>query len=198
MSDASAHPRATLPGSFALRDALAQSWWLLLLRGIAAILFGILAFIWPGLTLLTLTFLWGAFALADGALSLWAGISGKGGAIAPRWWLAVVGIAGIIAGLLAFFWPGTTALVLLMFIAIWSIVIGVLEIWGAIQLRKEIEGEWWLILGGLVSIAFGVLLLVRPGAGALALVWTIAWFSMFMGVIFIGLSFRLKKLKAPA
>ena len=198
MSDASAHPRATLPGSFALRDALAQSWWLVLLRGIAAILFGILAFIWPGLTLLTLTFLWGAFALADGALSLWAGISGKGGAIAPRWWLAVVGIAGIIAGLLAFFWPGTTALVLLMFIAIWSIVIGVLEIWGAIQLRKEIEGEWWLILGGLVSIAFGVLLLVRPGAGALALVWTTAWFSMFMGVIFIGLSFRLKKLKAPA
>ena len=198
MSDASAHPRATLPGSFALRDALAQSWWLVLLRGIAAILFGILAFIWPGLTLLTLTFLWGAFALADGALSLWAGISGKGGAIAPRSWLAVVGIACIIAGLLAFFWPGTTALVLLMFIAIWSIVIGVLEIWGAIQLRKEIEGEWWLILGGLVSIAFGVLLLVRPGAGALALVWTIAWFSMFMGVIFIGLSFRLKKLKAPA
>ena len=198
MSDASAHPRATLPGSFALRDALAQSWWLVLLRGIAAILFGILAFICPGLTLLTLTFLRGAFALADGALSLWAGISGKGGAIAPRWWLAVVGIAGIIAGLLAFFWPGTTALVLLMFIAIWSIVIGVLEIWGAIQLRKEIEGEWWLILGGLVSIAFGVLLLVRPGAGALALVWTIAWFSMFMGVIFIGLSFRLKKLKAPA
>ncbi|MFX6330976.1 DUF308 domain-containing protein, partial [Acinetobacter baumannii] len=73
-----------------------------------------------------------------------------------------------------------------------------LEIWGAIQLRKEIEGEWWLILGGLVSIGFGVLLLDRPGAGALALVWTIAWFSMLMGVIFIGLSFRLKKLKAPA
>lgn len=199
MSDASAPSRATLPGSgFALRDALAQSWWLVLLRGIAAILFGILAFIWPGLTLLTLTLFWGAFALADGVLSLWAAISGRGGAIAPRWWLALVGIAGIIAGLLAFFWPGTTALVLLMFIAIWSIVIGVLEIWGAIQLRKEIEGEWWLILGGLVSIGFGVLLLVRPGAGALALVWMIAWFSLLMGVIFIGLSFRLRKLKAPA
>ena len=163
MSDTSAHSRATLPGSeFSLREALGQNWWLVLLRGIAAILFGILAFAWPGLTLLTLTLFWGAFALADGVLSLWAAISGKGGAIAPRWWLALVGIAGIIAGLLAFFWPGTTALVLLMFIAVWSIVIGVLEIWGAIQLRKEIEGEWWLILGGLVSIAFGVLLLVRP------------------------------------
>ena len=84
MSDTSVQPRATLPRSFALREALAQNWWLVLLRGIAAILFGILAFIWPGLTLLTLTLMWGAFALADGVFSLWGAISGRGGAIAPR------------------------------------------------------------------------------------------------------------------
>ena len=90
--------------------------------------------------------------------------------MAPRWWLAIVGIVGLLAGFVAFASPGLTALILLMFIAGWAIVIGALEIWGAIQLRKEIEGEWWLILSGLLSIAFGVLLIARPGSGALALV----------------------------
>ena len=119
------HPSPFL--GLALRE-LAENWWLLLLRGIAAIGFGVLAFIWPGLTLLTLTFMWGFYAIADGVLALWAAIAGKGGQIAPRWWLAVVGIAGILAGLLAFVWPGMTALILLMFIASWAIVIGVLQV----------------------------------------------------------------------
>ena len=131
-----------------LLHALAQNWWLLLLRGVAAIAFGILAFFWPGLTLLTLTFLWGAYMLSDGILDLWAAISGKADEILPRWWLALAGIVSILSGLLAFFWPGMTALVLLMFIAGWAIIVGVLQIWGAIQLRKEIDGEWLLVLSG--------------------------------------------------
>jgi uncharacterized membrane protein HdeD (DUF308 family) len=181
----------------ALRE-LAENWWLLLLRGIAAIAFGLLAFLWPGLTLLTLVFLWGIYAIADGILALWAAIASKGGEIAPRWWLAVVGIAGILAGTLAFVWPGMTALVLLMFIASWAIVIGVLQIWGAIRLRKEIEGEWLLALSGVLSIAFGVIMFAQPGAGALAVVWLIGWFAILAGCVYIGLAFQLKKHKRPA
>jgi hypothetical protein len=111
---------------FALQRALAENWWLLLLRGIAAIAFGVLVFIWPNLTLLTLTFLWGIYAIADGIFALGAAVSGKGGQIAPRWWLGLIGIAGILAGLLTFVWPGITAQVLLVFIASWAIVAGVL------------------------------------------------------------------------
>jgi uncharacterized membrane protein HdeD (DUF308 family) len=181
----------------ALRE-LAENWWLLLLRGIAAIAFGLLAFLWPGLTLLTLVFLWGIYAIADGILALWAAIASKGGEIAPRWWLAVVGIAGILAGALAFVWPGMTALVLLMFIASWAIVIGVLQIWGAIRLRKEIEGEWLLALSGVLSVAFGVIMFAQPGAGALAVVWLIGWFAILAGCVYIGLAFQLKKHKRPA
>jgi uncharacterized membrane protein HdeD (DUF308 family) len=181
----------------ALRE-LAENWWLLLLRGIAAIAFGVLAFGWPGLTLLTLVFMWGFYAIADGVLALWAAIASRGGEIAPRWWLAVVGIAGVVAGALTFVWPGMTALVLLMFIASWAIVVGVLQIWGAIRLRKEIEGEWLLGLSGLLSIAFGVIMFAQPGAGALALVWLIAWFAVLAGCVYIGLAFQLKKHKRPA
>ena len=181
----------------ALRE-LAENWWLLLLRGIAAIAFGLLAFSWPGLTLLTLVLMWGIYAIADGILALWAAIASKGGEIAPRWWLAVVGIAGILAGALAFVWPGMTALVLLMFIASWAIVIGVLQIWGAIRLRKEIEGEWLLGLSGVLSVAFGVIMFTQPGAGALAVVWLIGWFAILAGCVYIGLAFQLKKHKRPA
>jgi uncharacterized membrane protein HdeD (DUF308 family) len=189
-------PRSPFLG-LALRE-LAENWWLLLLRGIAAIAFGVLAFIWPGLTLLTLIFMWGIYAIADGVLALWAAIASKGGQIAPRWWLAVVGVAGILAGLLTFVWPGMTALVLLLFIASWAIVIGVLQIWGAIRLRKEIEGEWLLGLSGVLSVAFGAIMFAQPGAGALAVVWLIGWFAILAGCVYIALAFQLKKHKRPA
>jgi uncharacterized membrane protein HdeD (DUF308 family) len=185
-------PLARLP----LLRTLAENWWLLLLRGIASILFGVLAFVWPGLTLVALIFLWGVYALVDGGIALWAAISGRGGEVASRWWLALVGIVGLLAAVVAFTSPGLTALVLLMFIAAWAIVVGVLEIWGAIQLRKEVEGEWWLILSGLLSIAFGVLLFARPGPGALALVWLIGVFAILHGCTLIGLSLRLKQFRA--
>ncbi len=198
MSDTHIQPSRGSPFlGLALRE-LAENWWLLLLRGVAAIAFGVLAFIWPGLTLLTLIFMWGIYAIADGVLALWAAIASRGGEIAPRWWLAVVGIAGILAGLLAFVWPGMTALVLLMFIASWAIVIGALQIWGAIRLRKEIEGEWLLGLSGLLSIAFGVVLFAQPGAGALAVLWLIGSFAILAGCVYIALAFQLKKYKRPA
>jgi uncharacterized membrane protein HdeD (DUF308 family) len=110
-----------------------------------------------------------------------------------RWWLAIVGLLGIAAGLLTFLMPGLTALVLLFFIAGWAIATGVFEIIGAIKLRKEIDNEWLLILGGIISVLFGVGMMLAPGAGALALVWVIGAYSVVMGVIFVALAFRLKK-----
>jgi uncharacterized membrane protein HdeD (DUF308 family) len=183
---------------FALLPALAENWLLLLLRGIVTIAFGVLAFIWPGLTLLTLIFLWGAYAIADGVFALGAAVSSKGGEIAPRWWLALIGLAGILAGLLAFVWPAITAQVLLVFIASWAILTGALQIWGAIQLRKEIEVEWMLVLSGLLSIALGVALLARPGVGALAVIWLIGSFAILVGCIYVSLALWLKKHKRQA
>ncbi len=177
----------------AMVHALAKNWWLLLLRGIAAIIFGVLAFVWPGLTLLTLILFYGAFALVDGVLAIVAAITG--GAPGSRWWLAIVGLVGIAAGLLTFLMPGVSAFVLLFFIAGWAIATGVLEIIGAIQLRKEIDNEWMLILSGVLSVLFGVCMMLAPGAGALALVWVIGIYSVVLGVMFVALAFRLKKHK---
>jgi uncharacterized membrane protein HdeD (DUF308 family) len=176
-----------------LLHGLAKNWWLLLLRGIAAIIFGILAFAWPGITLLSLVILYGAYALVDGVLSIAAAIGGGGGAATPRWWLIVVGLLGIAAGLLTFFWPQITALVLLMFIGAWALIHGVFEIIGAIRLRKEIDNEWMLILSGALSVIFGAAMLIMPGAGALALIWVIGAYSIIFGILFIGFAFRLKK-----
>ena len=198
MSSTQIQPGRPSPLLGLLLRELAENWWLLLLRGIAAIAFGVLAFGWPGLTLLALTLMWGIYAIADGVLALWAAIASKGGEIAPRWWLAIVGIAGVIAGLLTFVWPGMTALILLIFIASWAIVIGVLQIWGAIRLRKEIEGEWLLGLSGVLWVAFGVIMFAQPGAGALALIWWIGAFAILAGCVYIALAFQLKKYKRPA
>jgi uncharacterized membrane protein HdeD (DUF308 family) len=171
---------------------IAKSWWLLCLRGIAAIVFGILVFISPGLTLVTLVLFYGAFALVDGALSLWAAFRG-GVKLLPTWWLFLAGIAGIAAGLLTFLWPGMTAVLLVLFIGAWAFVHGVSQIIGAIQLRKELN-EWTLILSsGIISVLFGAIMLIAPGAGALALAWMIAAYSIVFGIIFIALSFRLRK-----
>jgi uncharacterized membrane protein HdeD (DUF308 family) len=182
------------PGSglgAAMVDALAKNWWLLLLRGIAAIIFGVLAFAWPDITLLTLILFYGAFALVDGVLAVVAAITG--GAPAPRWWLAIIGLLGIAAGLLTFLKPGLTALVLLFFIAGWAIATGMFQIVGAIQLRKEIDNEWLLILGGVISVLFGIGMMLAPGAGALALVWVIGTYAVIIGGLLVALAFRLKK-----
>jgi len=175
----------------AMVHALAKNWWMLLLRGIAAILFGVVALAWPGLTLLTLIQVYGAFALVDGLVAIVAAVTG--GALAPRWWLAAVGLLGIATGLLMFLMPDLTAIVLLYFIAGWAIATGVFQVIGAINLRKEIDNEWYLILGGIVSVLFGVGVMMAPGAGALALLWVIGTYAVFMGVMFVALAFRLKQ-----
>lgn len=187
-------PYAAPPGSIRMRpmlDDLARNWWVLLLRGILSLIFGVLTFVWPGITLAVLVALYGAFALVDGVLSIVAAI--RGGAPAPRWWLALVGVFGIAAGVLTVLWPQITAVVLLMFIAAWAIAMGVMQIVGAIKLRNEIEGEWLLIASGVLSVLFGVMLIAWPGAGALAMVLVIGAFAIMFGILMIGFSLRLRR-----
>ena len=172
---------------------LARAWHWIVLRGVFALLFGIFAFIWPGITLAALVLVWGAYAIADGVMALIAAFTmheeGK-----PMASLIVVGILGIAAGVVTFIWPGMTALVLLLFIASWAVLMGIFEIAAAIRLRKHIENEWLLALSGLVSIVFGVLLFLQPGAGALAVIWLIGSFAIFFGIVLIALGIRLKGL----
>ena len=178
-----------------LPQLLARNWWLFLLRGLAAVIFGVLSFAWPGLSLVTLILFFGAYALVDGAFALAAAIVGRGNA-AVRWWLVVVGLLGIGVGVATFLMPVLTALMLLYFIAGWVIATGILQIIGAIELRKVIDDEWWLILDGAFSVLFGILLFIMPGAGALALIWLIALFAIAYGILMVGFAFKVKKFKA--
>jgi uncharacterized membrane protein HdeD (DUF308 family) len=170
---------------------LARHWWALALRGAAAVIFGVLAFIWPGLTLAILVVFWGAYALVDGVLDVVASFRTNHD---HRWALLIEGVVGIAAGVAAFAWPGLTALVLVYIIAAWGVVTGVFEVIAAIRLRQVIRNEWLLVLSGIVSILFGIVLFVAPGAGALALVWLIAAFAIVDGILLLVLSFRLRGL----
>ena len=174
-----------------MKQYLAKYWWVFLLRGIFGVLFGVLAFVLPGLTLATLVLVWGAYAFADGIFSLWSAASGSAHGD-DRWLVGLQGIIGLAAGIITLIMPGATAIGLLIAIAAWSLVVGVLQIAAAIKLRKEIEGEFWLILSGLISIAFGVFLVARPGAGALSVLWVIATYAIVFGAILIVLAFRVR------
>jgi uncharacterized membrane protein HdeD (DUF308 family) len=172
-------------------ELLARRWWAILVRGIAAIIFGVLTFVLPGVTLAVMVLLFGAYAVVDGIFSLVA--AARGGAARRSWWALVIeGVLSIAAGVVTFAWPGLTALVLVYVIGTWAIITGIFEIVEAVRLRREITGEFWLALGGVASIAFGVLLYVLPAAGALAIVlWTGAYAVVF-GALLVGLSFRLR------
>ena len=176
-------------------EDLSRNWGWVALRGVIAVLFGVFAFIAPGVTLALLILAWGAFAFADGVLTLVAAFKvrdqGK-----PFWPLLIVGLLGIAAGVATFFWPAMTGLVLLAFIGAWAFVMGIFQIMAAIRLRKEIEGEWLLALSGALSVLFGLFVLFQPGAGALALIWAIGAYAIVFGVLIIGLAFKLKGVAA--
>lgn len=174
----------TLP----IATALARNWWLLIIRGILAVLFGLMAFAWPTLTLVTLVLLYGAYAFVDGLTAIWVGASSR------AWGVLLFGILGVIVGIYTFFYPGVTAIALLYLIAAWALVRGIFEIVTAIQLRKEISYEWALVVSGLISIIFGIVLLANPGAGALAMVVVIGVFALMFGVAMIVLALRVRGL----
>lgn len=180
-------------------EMLSRNWWIFLVRGLLAIAFGVVAMIWPGITVLALVLLFGVYVLLDGIIDVGAAISGRGVGAQQlsgghRVLLGLIGLVGVAAAVIAFFWPAITALALLFVIAWWAIIRGVLEIVAAWRLRAELTNEWMWVLSGLLSIALGVILIARPGTGALALVLLIAAFSIAWGVALCIVAFRIRGL----
>lgn len=173
---------------------LARNWWALVLRGVCAVLFGVAAFAWPGLTLAVLIFVYGAYALIDGIFAVIAAVVARQPGRFP-WGLLLAGLAAIVVGALTVALPGLTALALLYLIAAWAIMRGVFEVVAALHLRKEIDHEWLLVASGVLSILLGVFLVVSPGAGVIALLWAIGGMAIVVGLLMIGLGFRLKGLR---
>ncbi len=168
---------------------LARYWWLFALRGIAAIIFGVLALIVPGVTLVVLVALFGAYALIDGVLATIAAFRQRDEN--NRWWVLLLeGLAGIVIGVLAFLFPGQTLLTLLFFIAFWAIFTGIMEIITAIRLRREISNEWSMGLMGVISILLGIVLLVFPAAGLVGLVYAVGIYAILFGILMLYLAFR--------
>ncbi len=177
-------------------QSLSQNWWLLLLRGVLAILFGVAAILWPGITLLTLIVMFGVYAIVDGLIAIWTGLSRT--RESSRWWTFLVeGLLSLGAGIAALVWPGLATLVLIYLIASWAVFTGILEIVAAIRLRHEITNEWFLALGGVLSIGLGILLFLQPAAGSLAIIWMIAGYALVFGILLVILGVRLRNWRAP-
>ena len=177
--------------------SLTRNWWIIALRGVAGILFGLLALIWPGITLGALVLLFGSYALVEGVFNVIAAVRGR--TVERAWWaLLLEGLISIGAGIVTFVLPGLTALVLVYVVATWALITGALEIVAAVRLRQEITDEWWLGASGVLSIIFGVILMLFPGAGALALVLWIGAYSIVFGALLVALAFRLRSWRAEA
>jgi uncharacterized membrane protein HdeD (DUF308 family) len=170
---------------------LARHWWSLVIRGLVAILFGLVTFAWPGITLGALVLLFGAYALVDGIVNLVAMF--RSSRAREHWWAFLLeGIAGILAGLVTFLWPVITTLALVYIIAGWAFVTGIFEIIAAIRLRKHIAGEVLLVLSGILSIVLGFLFAIAPLAGALVIALWVGIYAMIFGALLVALGFRLR------
>lgn len=179
-------------------QVLARNWWALALRGVFAIVFGLIALLAPGVTLVALVILFGAYSLVDGFFGIIAAV--RAAEARHRWgWLVVEGIAGVLTGIITLGWPAITAIVLLYLIAFWALVTGVLELIAGFHLRGHLAGEWMLLLGGAASVIFGIILIIHPLAGALALLWLIGIYAIVFGLLGLILAFRLRgRMTAPA
>jgi uncharacterized membrane protein HdeD (DUF308 family) len=176
--------------SEAMSALLAQNWWLVALRGVVGILFGIVALLFPGSTMLSLVILFSAYMLVDGAFAIASAV--RAARRHERWgWLTLEGIVNIITGILAFLWPGLTILAFVLLIAAWAIVSGALMLAAAFRLKVD-HGRWWLVLGGVVSLVYGVLLVLTPLIGALVLTWWLGAYALVFGVVLLVLAFRLR------
>jgi uncharacterized membrane protein HdeD (DUF308 family) len=173
-----------------IANAITDTWWLFALEGVLAIGFGIIAWVWPDLTVLALVVMFAAFAISTGVANLFAANDARQAGQSP-WGFIFDGILGIATGVVVAIWPDISSLALMYVIAAWAIVTGIFKIATAIELRKVIDNEWFLALGGIASIVFGVLAAIFPGDGALALVWAIGLYSIVYGGFLIGLGFRL-------
>jgi uncharacterized membrane protein HdeD (DUF308 family) len=170
---------------------VSRDWWVYAVRGVAAILFGIMALIWPGPTLAVLILLFGAYAFVDGVALLVALARGDVLARGHKWATGLMGVLGIAVAIATLVWPGMTALTLLYLVAIWAIGMGILQIASAIEFRREIDGEFFVVLGGIFSIVLGGLLVAFPGTGLLSLVWLVGFWAELSGFSSLGIAYRL-------
>ncbi len=169
--------------------ALARNWLALVLRGVVALIFALVAFLMPGITIFALVVMFGFYALLDGVLNIFA--AARTG-VKNHWPLLIEGILGIIASVLTLIWPHITALVLVLLIGFWAILTGVFEVVAAVRMWRAMGGEWLLLLSGIASLIFGLFVVAVPGAGALAIVIWIAAYAALFGVLLIGFGFRLR------
>jgi uncharacterized membrane protein HdeD (DUF308 family) len=176
-------------------QAVRRHWWVLLVRGVLAIIFGLVALVAPGIALLAFIFVFAVYAILDGASAIAVSLQER--RFLSTWWVLLIeGIAGVIFGILAFAWPGETALILLYLVAIWALVTGVLEIGFALVVPTSGGHRWWIGLAGLFSIIFGLILLIRPGAGLLAILWLVGIYAIVFGVSLIIYAFQIRS-RAP-
>jgi uncharacterized membrane protein HdeD (DUF308 family) len=176
-------------------NLIAHYWRLLMLRGFVAIVFGILAIAWPGLTVTALVLLFGVYALIDGGSSTVAAITKAPGTEERRGWFALMGVISIAAAIVTFVWPGITALALLYVIAAWAIIVGVLQVIAAVRYRNEMTREWLLALTGVLSVGVGIGMFIWPGAGALAITWVIGWFAILGGTFLFAEGLRVRRIE---
>ena len=177
---------------------LTKNWWLFILRGVLAIIFGILVVAWPIAAIFTLVIFFGAYALVDGVLSIIFGSTHKGRSWGNRAWLIFSGIISIAAGVIAFVWPNITAVVLLYVIVVWALVIGIAQVVFAFVMPTNVGNRVLLGLGGVFSVIFGIFLVARPGLGAMAVIWIIGSFAVMIGIYHIGYGISLKALRKEA
>ena len=174
-----------------LATVLSGTWWALMLRGVIAIIFGVLTWRQPEMSVALLILFFGAYILADGVLGVYSAVAGR--QQHEYWWVLLIwALISVGVGILTLLAPGVTALILLLYIALWAIATGVLQIVAGIRLRKEIKGEWLLILGGFASVVFGVFLMAQPAVGALAMAWLIATYAVLFGFVLVFLAVRVR------
>jgi uncharacterized membrane protein HdeD (DUF308 family) len=173
-------------------NLLARNWWLIEIRGVAAVAFGVLAFLWPGLTLVVLVTLFAAYMLIDGIALLVSLRRAEPATTGHRLTVALMGILGVAIGIATIFVPGITALALLYLVAFWAITLGATQVVAAIRLRREISGELWLVIGGIVTVLFGAYLVIFPGAGLLSLVWLVGIWAIVFGITSMVVAWRLR------
>jgi len=178
-------------------QAIRRNWWMLALRGVLAIIFGLIALLAPGIALLAFVYVFGVYALIDGIMAAYIAIRERGSL--SRWaWILFEGLLGIIAGIVAFIYPGLTALVLLYIVAIWAVVTGIMEIVTAIAIRGFTAREWALGLAGILSILFGIVLFIFPGTGLLSILWLVGVYSIVFGILFIVRAFQMRSWASSA
>ncbi|GGH63560.1 hypothetical protein GCM10010975_29490 [Comamonas phosphati] len=173
---------------------LHRTWWVLLLRGLVAIAFGVLTWLQPAASAaaLVLVLVFGAYVFVDGLLGVYAAIRSR--QQSRHWWVILLwGLTGVVVGVLTVVKPAITALVLTMYIGAWALITGVMQVVAAIRLRKEIEGEWVLVLGGVISVLFGCFVLAQPGAGMMAMLWVLAAYAVAFGVLMVILALKIRK-----